>query len=86
MPARIVKQNCEIKEFFRAKIREKVEQERKEMHKRIDEEVPSWIRWAVRLLAEMRFNAVRARDEARREGGEKMLFFISGSSFLTVGS
>ncbi|NPV30223.1 MAG: NERD domain-containing protein [Firmicutes bacterium] len=74
MPARIVKQNREIKELFRAKIREKVERERKEMHERIDEEVPSWFRWAVRPLAEWRFNAVRARDKAKGEGGEDNAF------------
>lgn len=74
VPARIVKQNREIKELFRAKIREKVEQERKEMHERVDKEVPSWIRWAVRPLAEWRFNAVRARDNARGERGENNAF------------
>lgn len=73
MPARIVKQNREIKELFRAKIREKVECERKEMHGRINEEVLSWIRWAIRPLAECRLNAVRARNEAKggRRGGER---------------
>lgn len=74
MPARIVKQNREIKELFRAKIREKVECERKKMHERIGEEVPSWIRWAIRPLAECRFNAVRARDETKGEGGEDNAF------------
>jgi len=74
MPARIVKQNREIKELFREKIREKVERERKKMHGRIDEEVPSWIRWAIRPLAEWRYNAVRARDEAKGEGGEDNAF------------
>lgn len=74
MPARIVKQNREIKELFRTEIREKVERERQEMRQRIDEEIPSWIRWAVKPLAEIRFNAVRARDEARGEGGENSAF------------
>ncbi|WP_338835964.1 nuclease-related domain-containing protein [Neomoorella thermoacetica] len=74
MPARIVKQNREIKELFRAKIREKVECERKEMHRHIDEEVPSWIRWAIRPLVEWRFNAVWARDAAKGEGGEDNAF------------
>lgn len=74
MPARIVRQNREIKELFRAKIREKVERERARMHQRIDEEVPSWVRWLVRPLAELRFDAVRARDKARGEGGEDSAF------------
>lgn len=74
MPARIMKQNNEIKEFFRAKIREKIEQEREKMRERIEGKVPSWIRWAVKPLAEMRFNAVRARDKARGKGGENNAF------------
>lgn len=43
------------------------------MRQRIEGEMPSWIRWVVRPLAEIRFNAVRARDEARGEGGEKCM-------------
>ncbi|WP_258360224.1 nuclease-related domain-containing protein [Moorella sulfitireducens (nom. illeg.)] len=74
MPARIVKQNREIKELFRKKIQEKIERQKREMHERINEEVPSWIRWAVRPLAEWRFNAVQARDEAKGEGGEDNAF------------
>ncbi|AZF90257.1 MAG: NERD domain-containing protein [Phage 5P_2] len=74
VPARIVKQNREIKELFRAKIQEKVKREREKMRERIEEEVPSWIRWAVKPLAEWRFNAVRARDKAKGEGGEDNAF------------
>lgn len=70
MPARVLRQDPEIKELFRARIREKVEQEKERMRGRIDEGVPSWIRWAVKPLAEWRFDAVRARDRARGDGGE----------------
>lgn len=70
MPARVLRQDPEIREMFRARIREKVEQEKERMRGRIDEEVPSWIRWAVKPLAEWRFDAVRARDRARGDGGE----------------
>jgi len=74
VPACIMKQNNEIKELFRAKIREKVEQEKEKMRERIEGEIPSWIRWAVKPLVEMRFSAVRARDEVCGEGGEDSAF------------
>lgn len=74
MPARIVKQNREIKELFRAKIREKVEREKERMRERIDSEVPSWIRWAVKPLAEWNFNAMRARWNVRGDSGETNAF------------
>lgn len=74
MPARIVKQNREIKELFRAKIREKVGREREKMRERIDEEVPPWIRWAFRPIAELSFSAGRVRDNVRGEGGEDSAF------------
>lgn len=40
------------------------------MRARIDEEVSSWIRWALRPLAELSFDARRARDASRGEAGE----------------
>lgn len=70
MSARVVRQNREIKELFRAKIRAKIEREKQEMRARIDEEIPSWIRWALKPLAELSFDARRARDASRGEGGE----------------
>jgi len=74
MPARIVKQNRDIKELFRARIREKVEQEKERMRERIDSEIPSWIRWAVKPLAEWNFNATRARWNDRGASGETNAF------------
>jgi hypothetical protein len=74
MPARKVKQNQEIKELFRAKILEKIEREKKEMRERINEEVPSWIRWAVKPIAEWSFNARVKRDQERGEDGETNAF------------
>ncbi|MBC7343684.1 MAG: NERD domain-containing protein [Clostridia bacterium] len=70
MPARTLRQNREIKKLFRAKIRAKIEREKQEMRTRIDEEVPSWIRWALKPLAELSFDAARAKDASRGEGGE----------------
>lgn len=68
--ARVVRQNREIKEFFRAKIGTKVEWEKRAMRTRIDEEISSWIRWVLKTLAKVSFNAWRARDASRSESGE----------------
>ncbi|MGB9887752.1 MAG: nuclease-related domain-containing protein [Moorellales bacterium] len=65
----MIRQDREIKELFRAKIGAKVERE-KQMRACIGEEVPSWIRWALKPVAELHFEAVRARDASRGEGGE----------------
>lgn len=70
MPARVLRQDRKIKELFRAKIRAKIEREKQDMRARMDEEVPSWIRWALKPLAELSFDARRARDAFRGEGGE----------------
>jgi hypothetical protein len=65
-----MRQNPEIKKLFRERIRAKVEREKDAMRARIDEEIPSWIRWALKPLAELSFDAQRKRDASRGEGGE----------------
>lgn len=40
------------------------------MRARIDAEAPSWIRWALKPLAELSFDGRRAEDASRGEGGE----------------
>jgi hypothetical protein len=65
-----MRQGKEIKELFRAKIAAKIEHEKAEMHKRIDEEIPSWARWAVKPLAGLVFDVRRNRDMARGSSGE----------------
>lgn len=77
----------QTKDLFRAKIREKVEREKLKMDKRIDDTLPSWLRWMVWPLAEWRFDADRARDEARGRGGERnasVYFWLPLPSTWTV--
>jgi hypothetical protein len=70
MPARIMRQNKEIKELFREKIREKVAREKDAMRHRIDEETPSWISWALKPVAGIAFDWKHQRDSDRGESGE----------------
>lgn len=48
MPARVMKQDQKIKELFSQKIHAKIEKEKQQMHTRIDKEIPSWLRWAIK--------------------------------------
>lgn len=70
MPARVMRQNKEIKELFRQRIQEKIAREKEAMQKRIDEELPSWISWAIKPLAGYAFDSKRRRDSDKGEGGE----------------
>jgi len=70
MPARVMRQNKEIKELFRQRIQEKIAREKEVMQKRIDEELPSWISWAIKPLAGYAFDSKRRRDSDKGEGGE----------------
>lgn len=56
MPARVMRQNEAIKELFRRKIQEKVEREKEKMFRRIDDETPSWIAWALKPVAGISFD------------------------------
>lgn len=75
MPARVMYQDQKIKELFRQKIQAKIEKERQQMHDRINKEVPSWLRWVIRPLADIRYNSVRARDEKQGKAGERNASF-----------
>lgn len=70
MPARIMRQKKEIKELFRQKIKEKVAREKEKMKNRIDEELPSWIAWALKPIAGASFDLQRRRDDKCGEAGE----------------
>ena len=48
MPPRSVSQSQEIRSIFRAKIKEKVAREKAALRQRVDDEVPSWLAWAVK--------------------------------------
>jgi len=50
VPPRSVGQSREIKNLFRAKIKEKVAREKAALRQHVDEEVPSWLAWAVKPL------------------------------------
>ncbi|GAB6273798.1 MAG: hypothetical protein STSR0004_06610 [Peptococcaceae bacterium] len=70
MPAQIMRQEKEIKELFRQKIKEKVAREKEKMENRIDEELPSWIAWALKPIAGVSFDLQRRRDDKCGEAGE----------------
>ena len=74
MPARIMRQNKEIKELFREKIRDKVAREKDAMRARIDEDLPSWISWAFKPLADIAFDCKHQQDCEKGEGGENQAF------------
>lgn len=71
MPPRVKCQSDEIKELFRAKIREKVAREKTRLIDRIDLEVPSWISWALKPLASWTYERNRVLDELSGRAGEK---------------
>ncbi|MEW6573786.1 MAG: NERD domain-containing protein [Bacillota bacterium] len=75
MPARVMRQNKEIKELFRQKIKEKVAREKEKRRNRIDEELPSWISWALKPVADLAFEMRQRRDSNRGEGGEDRAAF-----------
>jgi len=64
-----MRQEKKIKELFRQKIKEKVAREKEEMKHRIDEELPSWITWALKPVAGISFDSQRKRDEKCGEAG-----------------
>ncbi len=70
MVARIVCQDEAIREDFRKRILAKVQAEKDSMKKRIDDNVPSFISWAVKPLASMAFDIQRNKDNNKGEGGE----------------
>lgn len=51
-----MRQNEALKELFRRKIQEKVARERDKVLKRIDDELPSWIAWALKPVAGISFD------------------------------
>lgn len=70
MPARVMRQNAEIKELFREKIKEKLARDKELRLSKIDEELPSWISWALKPLASWAIDHWHKQDQARGDEGE----------------
>ena len=70
MPPRSVSQSREIKDLFRAKIKEKVAREKTALRQRVDDEVPSWLAWAVKPLANLMDSHKRLENDSQGQAGE----------------
>lgn len=70
MVARIVRQDEEIRREFQKRILAKVQQDKDSMKQRIDDNVPSFISWAVKPLAGLVFDIQRYKDNNKGAGGE----------------
>ncbi|MCL4426163.1 MAG: NERD domain-containing protein [Firmicutes bacterium] len=70
MPARILNQSESVKELFRQKIQEKISREKEALQERLDEELPSWLAWALKPVAGLNFELLQGRDRMVGRGGE----------------
>ena len=68
--ARLMRQKREIKELFREKIKAKIAREKMNLQQNIEEELPSWISWAVKPLASVAFDWQHYRDCEKGDTGE----------------
>jgi hypothetical protein len=68
--ARIVRQDETIRREFQQRILAKVQQEKDSMKQRIDDNVPSFISWAIKPLAGLAFDIQRDKDSNKGAGGE----------------
>jgi len=71
LPPRVKRQSDEIRRLFRERIREKVAREKEQFKREIDQEVPSWLAWALKPLASLVFETDRLHDEAAGRAGER---------------
>lgn len=70
-----MRQEEEIKELFREKIRRKIAKDKEKIQQRIDNELPSWISWVAKPLANFAFEQRCKRDCSKGEGGEDKAAF-----------
>jgi len=70
MPARVVSQDESTREEFRKRILAKVQAEKDTIKQKIDDNVPSFISWAVKPLAGLAFDMKRNNDNSKGERGE----------------
>lgn len=70
MPARTARQTPANKERFRQLIQAKVEREKASLVARADEELPSWISWALKPVISTVFDVERVRHNLKGKAGE----------------
>ncbi|KYO66997.1 nuclease-related domain-containing protein [Thermovenabulum gondwanense] len=70
MTAKIIRQSRKAKEEFYKRIKEKIEQEKAKMNKKIDEKLPKWITWAVKPLVNLNYNMTQNKNSERGDSGE----------------
>jgi len=56
--------------LFRAKTKEKVAREKAALRQRVDDEVPSWLAWAVKPLADLLDSHKRLENDSQGQAGE----------------
>ncbi len=79
MFCKYVEQDREIKNLFKQRIKEKIEREKLLLEKRIDEEVPKWISWAIKPIAKAKFSWDQDGKETDGFFGEEA---VSNALFL----
>lgn len=82
MPARLMRQNPSVQEEFRKRIQAKVELEKEAMKKRVDEEVPSFVAWALKPIFGIVFDIQRDKydhkgDECELDVGLRLRLVLS---------
>jgi len=70
VPPRSVSQSREIKDLFRATIKEKVARDKAALRQRVDDEVPSWLAWAVKPLENLKDSHKRLENASQGQDGE----------------
>ncbi|MBE3518748.1 MAG: hypothetical protein IMW97_00390 [Firmicutes bacterium] len=88
MAARVLKQDEAIKELFRERIREKVKRDKEDLGRRLDEELPSIVSWALKPLAGLVRGAQQWRDSLVGKAGEAVslasCWLVLPSSWVVV--
>jgi len=72
--ARLIKQDKVLKEEFQRRIKEMVQKEKEQKINRIDEQVPSFLSWAVKPLASLALDMKESKNQDRGESGEFNVF------------
>ncbi|MEM3421961.1 MAG: hypothetical protein QW315_06875 [Candidatus Hadarchaeum sp.] len=70
MPAKILHQRESVKDLFRQKIKEKIPLEKETLKADLDQELPSWLDWALKPASSLVFDLQQRRDSLVGRGGE----------------